>query len=121
MPEREKQMNVIQEEKKAEEQWNSQFILLQQLSQRLLSTPFSDTYGCMVDSTRRCLEEMRAVAEDFPGFEPFGKTHQDSLLGLRKCLESLQESLEFMHRAKEAVYADGSNSGWQRVLESSRR
>jgi len=120
MGEREKQMNVIQQEKTAEEQWNHQLILLQQLSQRLLSTPFSDTYGGMVDSTQRCLEEMRAIAENFPGFEPFGNTYRDSLLGLRKCLESLQESLKLMHRAKEAAYADGSNSGWRRVLESTR-
>jgi hypothetical protein len=111
----------LQELNRAQERWNKQIQLLQQLNQRLLVEGFNDSFQSTLARTKGCLGELIEMAKDLPGKEPWGPQYADAWKGLRACLAHLEESLELLVKAKEKLHAHGMNAGWQRVLEASKR
>jgi hypothetical protein len=110
-----------QELKSAEGRWTAQMKLLGQISYRLLAEQFSEVYEWDARRTATCLAEMQKLLEDLPKNEPFGDHYADLRRGLRECVTALEKSLALLVEAKKAAFAHASESGWKRVLESSRR
>ena len=113
--------NIVQELKQAQERWMTQMQLLQQLSNRLVSQSYDDTYVSAVTQAKACLARMSTIAEDFPGREPFGPGYRDACAGVRACLTHLQDTLPLLVKAQKAIFADGMQGGWEGVLRETTR
>lgn len=111
--------NTVQQEKSAQEQWNRQMLLLTQLSHRLLQEGFNDTFVAMAVRTQHVLKEMQRLAEDLPGFEPFGSGYRDAHAQLKSVLVQLEADLKTLTKAKEAGAVAAADAGWARILKQS--
>jgi hypothetical protein len=92
--------------------------LLAQLSHRLLTQEYSQTYESMSGRVKELLGEMVKESKDFSfGREPFGKSYAEHCSNLRILLAHLEEDVKLLSKAKQAAVGERMSHDWLRAPE----
>ena len=101
----------------ASDRWVAHMQLLAQLSHRLVTQEYSQTYESMSGRVKELLGEMAKESKDFSfGREPFGKGYAEQCSNLRILLAHLEEDVKLLSKAKQAALGNAMSHGWLRAL-----